>query len=190
MKFLSSIIFTLFLLGALAVTQAEAGALKGITIVFDRSNGYNSTITLQGDGINVTGQYSSLWSHYMCSPCTGTIPISLHQVMDGMEFFGFSGTIDGTFYPNLYFMHALTLDSPPIRFPLVWNKTVRVSAPVQLTGNVSIWKDSQRMQQPVFREDNVQFAGTGTLMLRWYSRDNGGRLFWDKYLSYTLSAME
>jgi hypothetical protein len=189
MKRLPSIFFTLFFLASVAVTSAEAGALKGITIVFDRSNGYNSTITLQGDGINVTGQYSSLQSHYMCSPCTGNIPISLDQVMDGMEFGGFSGTIDGTFYPNLYFMHALTLDSPQVRFPLVWNKTVRVSAPVQLTGNVGIWKDQQRMQ-PVFREDNVQFGGTGTLMLRWDARDNGGRLFTDKYLSYSLSAME
>lgn len=189
MKLLRSIFFTLFSLGALAVTQAEAGVLKGITIVFDRSSGYNSTIRLQGDGIDVTGHYSSLFSHYMCSPCTGNIPVRLSQVLDGMEFSGFSGTINGEFYPNLYFMHSLHLVSPEVRFPLVWNKTVRVSAPVQLTGNVGIWKDSQRML-PVFSENDVKFAGTGTLMLRWNARDTGGRLFTDKYLSYTFSAEE
>jgi hypothetical protein len=194
MKLLRSIFFTFFLTVMLAAAGfAQANSLKQISFVFDRYSGYNSNVRLIGDNIAVTAQFRSSTAPMVCSPCTPNTALQFGPAFDDSGIIFASGTIDGIFYPNLYVLHSLHYTGGQTsRIPRSWMKTVRLSAPVTLTGNVGIWtrpEDVGITAAAVYLHNNINFMGEANLSLRW-SMNSGSRLFTDKYLALTFTYAE
>lgn len=186
MKLLKLIFFTLFLLGATtAGIQAQANSLKEIRFFFDRTGGYDSAISLKGDNIDVTARYTSLTAPYLCSPCTPNTVFQFGPAFDNSGIVQASGTIDGIFYQNLYVLNSLTYSSPPVRIPRLWSKSVRVSAPVTLSGNIGIWRFPQEVGNnsiALYLHNGINFNGRADLWMQsWFS--GGGRRFGDRHLT-------
>jgi hypothetical protein len=186
MKLLKSIFFTLVLLGAMtAGIQAQANSLKEIRFFFDRTRGYDSTVFLKGDNIDVTARYDSLNAPYLCLPCTQNTVLQFGPAFDNSGIVQASGTIDGIFYQNLYVLNSLTYSSPSVRIPRLWSKSVRVSAPVTLSGNIGIWRFPQEVGNnsiALYLHNGINFNGRADLWMQsWFS--GGGRKFGDRHLS-------
>jgi hypothetical protein len=172
--------------------QAQTNSLTEFTITFDRSNGYNSTVFLRGNNIDVSGSYSHASAPFVCFPCSqnDTIRFGGASGFNTREIANASGYINGVFYPQLYFEGTLFYNSQQnSRIPRIWSKRVRVSAPVTLTGRVGIWQRPQDIGNPsnaLFVQNNVALSGTARLVLYWITDPNfRSRLFTDQYLSYS-----
>ena len=172
MKFLKFTLSMLFLVGLFAIAgQAQTNFVNEFSITFDRNNGYNSTVVLRGNNVDIVGRYSSAFAPYICSPCTQNQIIRFGGVFDTSEIGNASGYINGVFYPQLYFgAYTLSYNSPQeFRIPRVWSKRVRVSAPVTLTGRIGVWQRAQDVGNPanaLFDQSNINLTGTGRLVLR------------------------
>ncbi|HEX8198471.1 MAG TPA: hypothetical protein VF571_19910 [Pyrinomonadaceae bacterium] len=176
-------------------TQAQTNSLTEFTITFDRSNGYNSTVFLRGNNIDISGSYSRAYAPYICFPCVqnDTIRFGGASGFNTREIANASGYINGVFYPQLYFEGTLFYSSQQnSRIPRVWSKRVRVSAPVILTGRVGIWQRPQDIGNPsnvLFEQNNVALSGTARLVLGWITSPNfSSRLFTDQYLNLSFAS--
>lgn len=189
MKLISSILLTFFLAAA---SFAQANSLKQISFVFDRYNGYASSVKLAGDNIDVSAQFRSSTSPVACQPCTANTVLRFGPALDDSGIIGASGTIDGVFYPNLYVLHSLHYSGQDTPLPKLWAKTVRVSAPLTLTGNIGVWRTPDEVGSnsvALYLHNNLNFAGMANLLLR-KTLDWPSRQYHDKYLSLTFSYVE
>lgn len=185
MKFLRSISITLLLLVAAAAAHAQANSLKEIRFFFDRTRGYDSAVSLKGDNIDVTARYDSFNAPYMCSPRTPNTVFQFGPAFDDSGIVQASGIIDGIFYQNLYVLNSLTYSSPPVRIPRLWSRSIHISAPVTLSGNIGIWRFPQEVGNnsiALYLHNGINFNGRADLWVQsWFS--GGGRKFGDRHLS-------
>ena len=195
MKLLSSIFFTLVLLGAItAGVQAQANSLKKLSFVVDQYSSPSTTdVRLIGDNIDVKAKFRTDVAPHACSPCTQLYFISLGPYLNDAGVIGASGTIDGIYYPNLYvqlndFRYFSTGYG---RVPKLWTKTVRVGKiPLEMRGNLGIWWTPEEIGNnsiALYLHNNMEFTGTATLHLGWYLRPGEPRLYSDRYLSLEFS---
>lgn len=187
MRLWKSLVFSLVLTCVFSLSgHAQANSLKQISFVFDRYNGYNSHVILRGDNIDVTAQFRSQTAPVICGPCIANTQIPFGPAFDDSGIIAASGTIDGIFYQNLYVMHSLFYSSPTnARIPKLWTKTVRVTSPLNLTGNLGIWRTPQEVGDnsvALYRHQGINFTGMANLVLEW-NASSGQRLFTDKYLT-------
>ena len=191
MQLWKSIAFTIFLASAFcAAAHAQANSLKQISFVFDRYNGYSSNVSLRGDNIDVTAQFRSATAPVACAPCTPSSQIGFGPVLDDSGIVAASGTIDGIFYPTLYIRHSLNYSATAnTRIPKFWTKTVRVTAPLSLSGNIGVWRTQEEVGNnslALYQHNGINFSGNANLTLRWLI-NGSSRLYGDKYLAMTFS---
>lgn len=185
---------TILFVSVLAIASAgvvRAGVVKHISFVFDRTNGYQSLVTIKGDSIDVAGQFRSLTAPVICAPCTANTPIIFGPAFDDSGIVEVSGTIDGTFYPTLFVQHSLRYQGGPVSIPRVWSKSPRVHAPITLTGGLGMWgnlADVGIRDRALFIEDELALHGNADLRLRWTV--DSLRRYSDRYLSFDLSDQE
>jgi hypothetical protein len=187
MKLLRPISFTLFLLCSLALAvNAQANSIKQMSFSFDRYAAYSSSVRILGDNIDVTAQFRSDSAPFVCAPCTPNTLIRFGPVLADDGIVSASGTIAGTFYPTLFISHNLQYQSSEVRIPRSWLKTVRLSTPVTLTGNLGVWLNQADIgiaERAVYLHNNMNFAGEANLLLRWRI-ENSNRFYTDKYLTF------
>ena len=186
MRIVKTISLTFFILGLIVTAvNAQANSLKEIRFFFDRTRGYDATVSLKGDNIDGTADYDSLNAPYLCLPCTPNTVLQFGPAFDNSGIVQASGTIDGIFYQNLYVLNSLTYSSPSVRIPRLWSKSVRVSAPVTLSGNIGIWRFPQEVGNnsiALYLHNGINFNGRADLWVQsWFS--GGGRRFGDRHLS-------
>ena len=186
MRLFKPVIFVV-IFAIVSVISANAQVLERVSFVFDRYNGYDSTVLLSGYDINVTAKFRSNTAPMLCAPCTSNSLVHFGPVLDPQGIISASGTLNGTFYPQLYILTSLFYStSQGSKIPKFWTKTVRVSAAGVLTGTVGIWTKPENVGNnalALYRNDHINFAGTGKLTLRWNLNSGGNRLYTDKYLS-------
>jgi hypothetical protein len=191
MRLWKSIAFTIFLTSAVCSTAfAQANSLKQIAFIFDRYNGYNSSVTLRGDNIDITAQFRSATAPVACSPCSANSQIAFGPALDDSGIIAASGTIDGVFYPALYVRHSLNYSATTTpRIPKFWTKTVRVTAPLTLSGNIGVWRTPEEEGNnslALYLHNGINFTGNANLTLRWLI-NGSSRLYGDKYLAMTFA---
>lgn len=195
MKFLISIFFAIFLTGAItAGAHAQANSLKQISFVIDRySGGYQSTAKLVGDNIDVN---ATVWQqtapNYCWFACRANDTILLWGPDDSVGLKNASGTIDGIFYPTLYIFHTLQYSVVQAKIPKLFTKTVRISAPMTLTGNFGIWRTEQEVgdySRALYLHNGINFQGRVKLILR-VGLNGDARIYRDKYISFDFAAAE
>jgi hypothetical protein len=198
MKLLKSLLFTSFLtVLMIAGVHAQANSLKQISFVIDRyefspTGSFRTSARLLGDNIDVTATVWQQTAPYYClTLCEANSTLRLWGPDDNAGLKNASGTIDGIFYPNLYIFHTFQYTNPETKIPKQWSKTVRISAPITLTGNIGIWRTEQEVGDPsraLYLHNGINFPGQVKLILRTVLASDR-RYFRDKYISFDFSAV-
>lgn len=151
------------------------------------------SIVLRGDGIDVTGFYTSPEAFSLCSPCQTNERIRFARNFLGINFRG-SGTIGGVSYQTLYFGFGFDLtqqQETPV--PLTWRKNLlRVGTPMTLTGSIGAWtnaSDVGNVDRAIYYQSNIRLTGQAGIVLaqQLFGDNSSRRMFMQRSLTYTFT---
>jgi hypothetical protein len=160
---------------ALTAATVRADPLRITSGTFNAATFGSARITLVSDVFDIAGRLEvGTGPETICTPCVAGQTIALSTTLTGPG--SASGTIDGTFYPEVALAGVYTFTSPPARMPsgLAPGQTETLTLPFSMNGLFLAETARVANPNPIFRGP---VAGRGTLAFTLMEGNSSDLLF-------------